>query len=388
VPNANIVLPRLRRELEGPSFEVIRLYVRLASGFDRSDQRQTKGDQCPGCRSEEHVKALLTTRAVKFACRQPRADKMALFEAINKLMSTAATIALTPNGKRHVSFLAIILVSSLAFYKTLNALVLYSLHNDSSSHIVLIPVIAFCLLYVERQNTFSITGTSVGSGIGLALSGIILYWLANQGPFPRGGNWPLSLETLSVILVWAGGFLLCYGFVAFRARAFPLLFLLLMIPLPDPVLDRIIHALQQGSTETAYLIFRAVGMPVLRREFVLSVPGVTIEVAKECSSIRSSMALFITCLLAAHLYLRTGWKMFLFVLLSLPVSVIKNGVRIATLTLLSIYVDPSFLVGRLHREGGFVFFFIALLILCPVFLWLEKSDKRGEPVIPQSASRK
>jgi len=71
------------------------------------------------------------------------------------------------------------------------------------------------------------------------------------------------------------------------------------------ILDRVIHALQTGSTEIAYLIFQAIGTPVVRRGFVLSVPGVTIEVAKECSSIRSSMA---PCLLGAHLYLRTGWK--------------------------------------------------------------------------------
>lgn len=290
-------------------------------------------------------------------------------------MSTAATIALTPDAKRHASFVAFIVLSSLAFCKTLSTLVTYSLHNQSSSHIVLIPLVAFFLLYVERQSIFSITKTSIGLGIGLVLGGLILYWLANHGPATRYGNWPLSLETLSVILVWAGGFLLCYGLAAFRAGAFPLLFLLLMVPFPDVILDRIIHALQEGSTEIAYLAFQAVGTPVARQGFFLYVPGVTIEVAKECSSIRSSMALFITCLLAAHLYLRTGWKMLLFVLLSLPVSVIKNGIRITTLTLLSIYVDPSFLTGRLHRDGGFVFFFLALLILCPVFWWLEKSDK-------------
>jgi exosortase len=295
-------------------------------------------------------------------------------------MFTRATEVLTPNARRHTGFIAFVVASSVGFHKTLISLVSYSLHNASSSHIVLIPVIAAFLLYVERQNTFSNTGTSTGSGIGLALGGIILSWLANRGPFPQDGNWPLSLETLSVILVWAGGFLLCYGFVAFRAAAFPLLFLLLMVPFPDMILDRITHALQEGSTEVAYLIFQAVGTPVSRQGFLLYVPHVTIEVAQECSSIRSSMALFITCLLAAHLYLRTGWKMLLFVLLSLPVSVIKNGIRIATLTLLSIYVDPDFLTGRLHREGGFVFFLVALLILCPVFLWLEKSDKPRGPV--------
>ena len=70
--------------------------------------------------------------------------------------------------------------------------------------------------------------------------------------------------------------------------------------------------------------------------------------------------------------------MFLLVLLSLPLSIIKNGIRIATLTLLSIYVNPGFLKGNLHRDGGFVFFFVALVLLWPVFLLLEKSDKRDK----------
>jgi exosortase/archaeosortase family protein len=109
------------------------------------------------------------------------------------------------------------------------------------------------------------------------------------------------------------------------------------------------------------------------------VPGVTIEVAKECSSIRSSIALFITCLLAAHLYLRTAWKKLVFVVLGLLLSVVKNGIRITTLTLLSVYVDPDFLSGRLHRQGGFVFFLVALLMLLPVFWWMEKSDKLRKP---------
>jgi exosortase len=99
-----------------------------------------------------------------------------------------------------------------------------------------------------------------------------------------------------------------------------------------PLLDAIVRVLQRGSTEVGWLIFKAVQLPVFRSGFVLAVPGVTIEVGKECSSIRSSLALLITCILAAHLYLRTWWKAVLFVVLSLPLSVIKNGIRIATLT--------------------------------------------------------
>ena len=160
-----------------------------------------------------------------------------------------------------------------------------------------------------------------------------------------------------------------------------------MIPIPDPLLDEIIRLLQQGSTEMAWLIFKAVQLPVFRQGFVLSVPGVTIEVAKECSSIRSSMALLITCILIAHLYLRTWWKGLLFVLLSLPLSVVKNGIRITTLTLLSVYVNPDFLQGNLHRDGGFVFFFLALFALWPVFLLLEKSERRSADFPSNASSR-
>jgi exosortase len=289
--------------------------------------------------------------------------------------STTATRVVIANSKKYAAFATYIVVSSVAFYKTLSALVQYSLRNDSSSHIILIPFIALFLIYMERQKIFSITRTDLSSGVGLALIGIVLFFLVNRSSFPRDGNWQLALETLAVLLVWAGGFLLCYGFRAFRAAAFPLLFLLLMIPLPDVILERVTYALQAGSTEITYLIFQMVGTPVSRHGFLLSVPGVTIEVAKECSSIRSSIALFITCLLAAHLYLRTGWKKLVVVVLALLLSVVKNGIRIATLTLLSIYVNPSFLTGKLHQEGGFLFFLLALLILLPVFLWMEKSDK-------------
>ena len=294
-------------------------------------------------------------------------------------MSTAATHTLAGNSRKHAMFAAFIVISSLAFYKTLSAVIRYSLaSSDSSSHIVLIPIISFFLLYLERQKLFSITRTSIVPGASLTLLSIFFYWLVNRSSFPKG-NWQLALETLCVVLVWIAGFLLCYGFAALRAAAFPLLFLLLMVPLPDVILDRAIYALQSGSTEISYLIFQMVGTPVSRHGFLLSVPGVTIEVAKECSSIRSSIALFITCLLAAHLYLRTVWKKFVFVVLGLLVSVVKNGIRISTLTLLSVYVDPGFLYGRLHRQGGFVFFLIALLLLLPVFLWMEKSDKLREP---------
>ena len=291
---------------------------------------------------------------------------------VSKLTSVGAGIT-----KRHLFFTVFVAASCLVFYKITSELVRYSLHDDSASHVILIPVIAFFLVGLERSKIFSITRSTPVPGIGLIGAGLILFWQASQLS-PQPGNWSFSLEILSILVVWLGGFLWCYGFHALRAAAFPLLFLLLTIPVPDELLDRIIYALQAGSTAISYFIFQAVGTPVVRQGFLLSVPGVTIEIAKECSSIRSSIALLITCLLAAHLYLRTAWKIILFVALAMVVSVVKNGIRIATLTLLSIHVDPGFLTGKLHQRGGFVFFLIALAILYPILLLLQKSEHSGQ----------
>jgi exosortase/archaeosortase family protein len=77
--------------------------------------------------------------------------------------------------------------------------------------------------------------------------------------------------------------------------------------------------------------------------------------------------------------------MAVFVLLALPLAIIKNGIRIATLTLLAMYVDPGFLTGNLHHDGGFVFFLLALAILAPVLLFFQKSERAAQstkPILP------
>jgi exosortase len=313
---------------------------------------------------------------------------------MNSLVPETLIVATTPLKNRvtgsiraHARFALLVILSVLFFWKTIHALVVFSLNEESSSHILLIPLVSIYLLYTERSRIFRVVRSSPFAGNAVMLAAVAIYsfaalWLSSRVP----GEY-LTVATLSIVALWLGGFLLCYGGEAWRRASFSLLFLLLMIPLPPPVLERSITLLQQGSTDIAYLLFKAVGVPVLRQGFILSLPRVTIEVAKECSGIRSSVALFITCLLAAHLFLRTKWRMLIFVLLAFPLAIVKNGIRITTLTLLSVYVNPAFLTGRLHRQGGFVFFFLALAILAPVLIILQKSEDK-EPVQDTGIVRK
>jgi len=84
----------------------------------------------------------------------------------------------------------------------------------------------------------------------------------------------------------------------------------------------------------------------------------------------------ILAILVAHFYLDTFWKQLVLVIAGLFVLILKNGVRIVTLTLLASYVDPGFLYGRLHYEGGVVFFVLALLLLAPLVWLLERSERK------------
>jgi exosortase len=281
--------------------------------------------------------------------------------------------------RRILYFALWIVAACLLFLRPLTTFVSYSLSNDNASHLMLIPLISAWVLFLERDRIFKTLGSDVAAASAFLASGAILALVA----FSFGSHWAavnqLSVYILSLILFWIAGFAFFLGGQSLRNARFALIFLLLTIPIPDPVLERVISVLQNGSAEIAGTLFDWSGVPVLRDGFVFRLANLSIEVARECSGIRSSMALLILAILVAHFYLETFWKQALLVVAGLFVMILKNGVRIFTLTLLASYVDPGFLYGRLHREGGVVFFLLGLLLLAPL-LWLLQRSERKRPV--------
>jgi exosortase/archaeosortase family protein len=146
-------------------------------------------------------------------------------------------------------------------------------------------------------------------------------------------------------------------------------------PIPFASLHPIIYALQVASTEVSDVLFGLSRVPYTRDGFVFHLPGISVEVAEVCSGIRSSLALFITAILAGHFFLDKLWKNAVLAVFIFPVTVFKNGIRIITLSLLGAYVDPKFLTGSfLHQSGGFIFFIPALVLLgLALFLLRKKS---------------
>jgi exosortase len=285
--------------------------------------------------------------------------------------------ATPPNKTTRLLFYGLwCLLSVAVFWKPGLDLVRYSLSNDNASHIVLIPFLSAYVFYVDRGRIFAVLSTSprwcaIFAGLGfIGLTGALL------GGNKLSATNRLTLFTLALAFFWTAGFAISFGKTALKQASFPLLFLLFMIPLPDQFLEKVIYFLQKGSADVAQWAFDLFNVPAMRDGFVFHLAHVNIEVAKECSGIRSSLALLILATLAAHFLLIRTWAKVVFVAAGVLIMVLKNGIRIATLTMLAQYVDPGFLFGRLHHEGGVVFFMIGLGLLIPVYWVLRRLEKQ------------
>ena len=230
---------------------------------------------------------------------------------------------------------------AVANVPALLALYSYARSDETASHLVLTPFITCGLVLLHRRAIFASVETSWRVGSALLFAGAVLWMLASPYSASLDQKAALIPVAASLVVLWIGAFVLCFGNRASRAALFPLLFLSLMVPLPDVVLNRSIEWLKNGSTEAVAWLFTLTGMPYLREGYLFVLPNRAIEVADACSGIRSTLALFITSLLAGYLLLDTAWKRSVLVLVILPLAILKNAVRIVTLSLLAIHVDPS-----------------------------------------------
>ena len=251
--------------------------------------------------------------------------------------------------------------------------------SDYYSHILLIPFVSAYFLFLERKKILPATGYSWKAGAPVIAAGLLAYVLALWQKEWLGVNDFASLTTAASIVVLWGGFVLLYGPRSFSAGRFPLLFLLFAIPIPAFLLDRFIYVLQVGSTEVTQRLFDLTGTTYFRDGFTYQLANINIEVAKECSGIRSTLALIISCVVAGHLFLKSGWRQLILLIAILPITIFKNAVRITALSLLAIYVDTRFITGSwLHHSGGIVFYIPSLGLLGVVLWWLSKGEKGRE----------
>ena len=271
---------------------------------------------------------------------------------------------------------AIVLVA--AFAKPLLTLTSYVARSQLHSYILLVPFVSAYLLYQRRDQVPKNYVTDLGLAIAALAVGVsvlvLTYSLGLAGRVPVIGD-RLTLLTTSFLCCLAAGGFFFLGRAWMRAAAFPLAYLIFMIPKPNAMADALEQASSLASAEMANVFFHLSGVPFVREGQIFQLPNITIEVAQECSGIRSSVVLFITSILAANMFLKTTWRRLALVAIVIPLGIIRNGFRILVIGLLCVHVGPQMIHSVIHRRGGPLFFVLSLLPLL-FFLWfLRKSDK-------------
>lgn len=283
--------------------------------------------------------------------------------------------AIEPIRTRLLAFSALCLIGVLAVYVQISDKLQFLLDSELYSHTFLVPFLSAYLIWSSRKPVFAAPDFGIKTGGALAIASSGIYFLGLYVSASLSVNDHLSMMIFAFILLSYGAFIACFGLRAFQRAVFPLLFLLFMAPVPDAAMDGFISVLQSGSAEVAWRIFNLTGVPAVREGFVFHMSGLNIEVAKECSGIRSSVALLITGLVAGHLYLRSASRKAVLALAVLPICIVKNGLRITVLSLAGIYIDERALSGSLHTRGGIPFFALALILLGGVLGALKRSEK-------------
>ena len=271
---------------------------------------------------------------------------------------------------------AYLLLLTLLFLQPLIRLAVYAAQSDLDSYILMVPFISGYLLYIERGRCpamyrSSIAGTVATGGIGIAALAAGIGWRGSLSI-----NDGLALMALSFVsFVVAGGFLFL-GLKWMAAAAFPVAFLVFMVPLPDAAVNWLEKAFVLASAEAAALYFNLAGTPLVRQGTVFELPGIALRVAQVCSGIRSSWVLFITSLIASHLLLRTWWRKTVLVAFVIPLGILRNGFRIAVVGLLCVHVGPHMIDSVIHRRGGPFFFALSLVPLFLLLWWLRRQEQQ------------
>ena len=282
-----------------------------------------------------------------------------------------------------------VIVLLAAFGQPLLGLANYAAHSSLHSYILLIPFVSGYLLYLRRDQLPKERVADLPFGIVLLACGLgvflFTHWLAFAGRVPADNYYFVLLTTSFLCCLVAGGFFF-FGRGWMRAAAFPLAYLIFMVPMPDAMADALETASKYASAEVANVLFHLSGTPILRAGLVFQLPNITIEVAQECSGIRSSWVLLMTSILAANLFLKTPWKRIVLVAFILPLAILRNGFRILVIALLCVNIGPQMIHSVIHRHGGPVFFALSLIPLFVLLWWLRNGETRARPEEPHRAS--
>ena len=247
--------------------------------------------------------------------------------------------------------------------------------DPNFEHGIFVPFFALFVLWQDRKRLSTIPRVPSWTGLPLVVLGLLTLMLGVLG----AENF---LSRGSLLILLAGLIILFQGWTFFRAVLFPWAFLILMIPVPNLILQQVTFPLQLYAAELATGLLDLVGVPVLRQGNVIVLASMPLDVAEACSGIRSLLTLVTLAIIYGYLMETRIWVRVLLAISAVPIAVAANSFRIFGTGLLVQYWDPDKAEGFFHSFSGWLIFVVALVLLFAVHsvisrIWKTSPERKS-----------
>jgi len=247
-------------------------------------------------------------------------------------------------------------------YQSAVAFMLHMWDNDDFNYCYLVPVIVAYLIWEKRDLLVQIPTRQSWAGFALIVPGIVFFWMGDLG-----GEY--TLLYLSMWLQVVGLCIVHFGIPKLRAILFPILFSLTMFPLPAFINNKLSMQLKMVSTRIGVEALQGMGITAYREGNVIDLGFTQLQVVDACNGLRYLLPLILMALLVAYFSRMAMWKKVVMVLSSIPISILVNGLRIASVGMLYPIWGPQVAEGFFHDISGWIIFMISLGVLL-VELWI------------------
>ncbi len=245
--------------------------------------------------------------------------------------------------------------------------------DPNFEHGIFVPLFALFVLWQDRKKLTAIASAPSWVGLPLVTLSLLMLVLGVLGA-------ELFFSRVSLLILLAGLIILFQGWTFFRAVLFPWAFLVLMIPIPNLILQQITFPLQLLASKLATVLLDVVGVPVLRQGNVIVLASMPLDVAEACSGIRSLLTLVTLAIIYGYLMETRTWVRVMLALAAVPIAVAANSFRIFGTGLLVQYWDPDKAEGFYHALGGWLIFVVALIMLFAVHRVISLIRRSGPEV--------
>lgn len=228
--------------------------------------------------------------------------------------------------------------------------------DPNYSHGFIVPFFSAFLIWQDRKRLAAIEPQPSYTGLLIIAFGAAVLIFGVLGA-------ELFTSRTSLLFIIAGTVVYFQGWKYFRAVIFAWLFLFLMVPPPDLIMNMVTIPLQFLASDLATFFLRIFGVPVLQNGNILQLSNMSLEVVEACSGIRSLISLVTLAIVYGYLLEESYVLRVVLAVAALPIAVLANGLRIMGTGITGLYWDPDKAQGFFHEFSGWVIFILSLIAL-------------------------